>query len=164
MISGLDTLIAYTDWQRQYWIGYMRRHGSGPLDVSAGPGGDGRLATVRDIIRHIFSAEHRYIDRLNERQLIDPGAIPSDSADDLFAFGSQSRENFRVYLESCPDAVADVPQELRRGDEVMMASPRKIATHVLLHEIRHWAQIATILRFSGYKVDLQDFIFSPVID
>jgi hypothetical protein len=30
------------------------------------------------------------------------------------------------------------------------------------HEIRHWAQIATLLRVKGTKADFQDFISSPV--
>ncbi|HEV2422267.1 MAG TPA: DinB family protein [Candidatus Acidoferrales bacterium] len=39
----------------------------------------------------------------------------------------------------------------------------KIVTHVLLHEIRHWAQIATLLRLHGLKDELHDFIFTPVL-
>jgi hypothetical protein len=34
---------------------------------------------------------------------------------------------------------------------------------VLLHEIRHWAQIATLLRHNGIKGDLHDFLFSPAL-
>ena len=43
-----------------------------------------------------------------------------------------------------------------------MASPRKIVTHVLLHEVRHWAQIATLFRLNGLKVDFHDSLFSPM--
>ncbi|MGC2197205.1 MAG: DinB family protein [Terriglobales bacterium] len=48
-------------------------------------------------------------------------------------------------------------------DHVIRATPRKIVTHVLMHEIRHWAQIATLLRLSGFAVEPQDYLFSPVM-
>jgi uncharacterized damage-inducible protein DinB len=32
-----------------------------------------------------------------------------------------------------------------------------------MHEIRHWAQIATLLRINGYPVDMHDFLFSPAM-
>jgi hypothetical protein len=35
---------------------------------------------------------------------------------------------------------------------------------VLMHEIRHWAQIATVLRFSGLSTgEMHDFLLSPVL-
>ena len=45
----------------------------------------------------------------------------------------------------------------------LTASPKKVVTHILFHEIRHWAQIATLLRLDGLKPDLHDFLFSPVM-
>lgn len=39
----------------------------------------------------------------------------------------------------------------------------KIVIHVLIHEIRHWPQIATLLRVNGIVADVRDFIFSPVV-
>jgi hypothetical protein len=32
---------------------------------------------------------------------------------------------------------------------ILTVTPRKIVVNVLLHETRHWAQIATLLRFNG---------------
>jgi uncharacterized damage-inducible protein DinB len=32
------------------------------------------------------------------------------------------------------------------------------------HEIRHWAQVATLLRMSGRKPGSRDFLSSPVFD
>ena len=44
------------------------------------------------------------------------------------------------------------------------ATPKKIVVHVLLHEIRHWAQIATLCRVNGFVGEPQDFLASPVWD
>jgi len=32
-----------------------------------------------------------------------------------------------------------------------------------MHEIRHWAQIGTLLRLTGLKGEFHDFLFSPVL-
>jgi uncharacterized damage-inducible protein DinB len=48
-------------------------------------------------------------------------------------------------------------------NKTLRATPRKIMTHVLMHEIRHWAQIATRFRQSGLKVDFHDFLFCPAM-
>jgi uncharacterized damage-inducible protein DinB len=45
----------------------------------------------------------------------------------------------------------------------LTATPRKIITHVVVHEIRDWAQIATLLRLNGLSGDFHDFLFSPVL-
>ncbi len=37
-------------------------------------------------------------------------------------------------------------------------------THAVVHAIRHWAQLATLLRQQGYKTDWQhDVLFSDAI-
>jgi uncharacterized damage-inducible protein DinB len=45
----------------------------------------------------------------------------------------------------------------------LTATPKKIVIHVLVHEIRHWAQIATVLRAQGLTDEFHDFLFSPVM-
>ena len=40
--------------------------------------------------------------------------------------------------------------EFEIGVRLQRASVRKIVFHVLLHEIRHWAQIAKMLRERGF--------------
>ena len=41
-------------------------------------------------------------------------------------------------------------------------TPRKILVHVATHEIRHWAQVGTLLRTQGWKVPAQDLLFAPI--
>jgi uncharacterized damage-inducible protein DinB len=43
------------------------------------------------------------------------------------------------------------------------ATPKKIVIHILMHEIRHWAQITTLFRLSGLTGELHDFLASPVM-
>jgi uncharacterized damage-inducible protein DinB len=140
----------------------MQAQGDPVLKISAGEHGDGRFQTIGDYVRHIFSAEKRYVERLEGRPLTDTSAIPSDNVKTLFLFGRESRSEFRRLLETFPSEQWDVAQEFKILTSSIQVTPRKIATHMVLHEIRHWAQIATLFRLNGLKGDFHDFLFSPV--
>jgi uncharacterized damage-inducible protein DinB len=48
-------------------------------------------------------------------------------------------------------------------NNLLRATPRKLVVHVLMHEIRHWAQIGTLFRLNGLTGEFHDFLFSPVL-
>lgn len=160
---SLTDLVAYTDQERQKWHDSLRQHGDEVLKISAGPHGDDRFSTVGDVIRHIFSAEKRYVERLGGRSLTDTGSVPTDNIDALFQFGQQSRKELNEFLVTFHERGCDKQEEFRMFGHVLTATPRKIIVHVLMHEIRHWGQIATLLRLNGVKVEFHDFLFSPVL-
>ena len=131
--------------------------------MSAGPHRDGRFESVGDLIRHIFSAEKRYVDRFAGRPVTDPAGIPTGDAGALFAFGQQSRADLRDFVDRFPAEEWDTMLELSLMGSVLHATARKIVGHILLHEIRHWAQIQTILRLGGLATEMQDILFSPAL-
>jgi uncharacterized damage-inducible protein DinB len=89
--------------------------------------------------------------------------IPADNIEALFQFGRQSRRELREFIGAFPPGNWEVPQEFNILNSRLTATPGKIVVHVLLHEIRHWAQISTIFRMHGLKDDFHDFLFSPVM-
>ena len=123
-------LIEYTEWERQKWREWMRKHGAEVLKTSAGPNGDGRFTTVGDLMKHMFSAEKRYIDRLSGRPITDPTSIPNDDVEALFRFGEHSRKDLREFVEAFPPEQWDVPQELKLMNSILTVTPRKIVGHV----------------------------------
>jgi uncharacterized damage-inducible protein DinB len=159
----MDDLLDYTDWERGKWLDWMRQCDQAILEISAGPNGDGRFVRVGDLVRHVFSAEKRYVERLSDRPITDPATIPADDIETLFQFGQQSRRELRRFIEELPPEDWDASRTFTLMNKSLTATPRKIVTHVLLHEIRHWAQIATLLRLRGLKDDLHDFLFSPAM-
>ena len=165
MSTGLSfsELIEYTDWERSKWQEWLRRHGDEALATSAGPNGDGRFQTIGDLIKHIFSAEKRYIDRLSNRPITDAAAVSNSNVEALFQFGRQSRADLKEFVASFPSDMWDEPQEFTLMNRTFTATPRKIVIHVLMHEVRHWAQIGTMFRISGRKGEFHDFLFSPVL-
>lgn len=159
----MTDLMEYTDWERQMWHDWLLQHAEA-LQISAGPHGDGRFATVGELIRHIFSAEKRYVERLAHQQLSDTSSIPTDKIDALLEFGRQSRKGLRELAERLPKENWDKQVDLQLMNKTFLATPRKIATHVLIHEMRHWAQIATLLRLQGITTgEFHDFVFSPAM-
>jgi uncharacterized damage-inducible protein DinB len=160
---SIDDLLSYTAWQREDWLVQLRKHGQPVLKISAGPHGDGRFQIVGDLVRHIFSAEKRYVDRLSGRPLTDAASIPNDNVDALFQFGQKSRQDLEELIRTFLAPEWEATKEFKIIEHVIHATPRKIVTHVLMHEIRHWAQIATLLRLNGYPIELHDFLFSPAM-
>lgn len=156
---AIADLLEYTDWQRLTWREWLNEH---PHALAATCGG--RFEAVGDVVRHIFAAEKRYVDHLSGRPLTNPSGISSSDVDALFAFGRQSRAELRAFLETYPVGRWDEQQEMPfLNGSVLVASPRKIIVHVLMHEIRHWAQAATLCRLNELGLEPQDFIFSPVL-
>jgi uncharacterized damage-inducible protein DinB len=160
----VSDLVEYTAWEREKWHQWLRDHGSQVLKISAGPNGDGRFETVGDLVRHIFSAEKRYVDRLSGRPLTDAGTIPTNDVEALFEFGQQSRRDLENFAETLPDTQWDIPNDYKIMNFALRATPKKIVVHVLMHEIRHWAQVGTLFRLNGLTDDLHDFLFSPVLN
>ena len=158
----IDHLLDYTDWQRATWHAWFQNHEASALAASTGPNGDGRFTTVGALVRHIFSAELRYVERIRGTELTDAAAVPTTEEARLFAFGATGRLQLRALLASYPVEAWDTPIDIPLLNKTVRLTPRKILLHVVTHEIRHWAQVATLLRQEGWKVPPQDLLFAPV--
>ena len=159
---ALEPLLQYTEWEREKWRALFTKNPQAFL-IRTGPNGDGRLNTVGEIVRHILSAELRYPQRLRGEPMTETGNVTADDVEAVFALGRQSRAAFREFLTAFPVGKWDTPQEMPLFKSTLMITPRKVVTHTVLHEIRHWAQIATMLRFEGVTDGFHDFLFSPVM-
>jgi len=121
--------------------------------------------TVRGLLKHIFAVELRHSQRLLGEEVTSYDAIPVGSLDELMAVHAQAMQNLRKFLSSANDAalLEVIPlQTVSAG--TLHASRRKLLTHILLHSIRHWAQLSSLLREAGYKTDwAKDFLFSEAM-
>src|SRR5438309_11651599 len=161
MLIDVNLLLEYTDWERQKWHESLHERGDRILLTSTGANSDTRFETVGDLIRHIFSAEKRYVERLSDKPLTDTASISTEKIETLFSFGNECRKALREFIETLPAQQWDAPREYMMMNHPIRATPKKFIIHVLLHEIRHWAQIATLLRQNGLTGDFHDFLFSP---
>lgn len=156
-------LVGYTTWQRAFWRTWFAQTGPAPLGVTTGDHGDGRFTSVGALIRHIFSSELRYAQRIAGVPLTDTTVVAIDDPNALFLLGAVARASFLGIIEHLPAAQWIEPFEFSLFDSTVRATPRKVVLHVLTHEIRHWAQVATLLRLQGWIAERQDLLFSPVL-
>ncbi len=160
----LAHLLEYTEWERDQWHAWLREQGPAALAVGYGANGDGRVNNIGELVRHIFSAEQRYVDRITGAPLTDAAPVPADEVEVLFAFGRKSRAALRALVASFPAERWDVPQQVQIGPRARQITPRKMVLQAVTHEIRHWAQAATLLRMSGRKPGTRDVLASPVFE
>lgn len=161
---GLEELLEYTDWDRVQWESLLTEEGNTILSTDLGPGTGGRMNTIGELIRHIFSAEARYVDRLLGRQPSDTSTIGTGDVKVLFDFGRTSRAGLADFLDGQSGTTLGESVEFEVLNTYRIeASVEKVICHVLLHEIRHWAQVATLLRFRGISCGFRDFLVSPVM-
>ncbi len=162
MDAGLrfSELLQYVNEETERWREFFASNPRA-LDVEVSIAG---TKNVRDMLLHIFAVELRYAERLNDVAEVTPYERHArETAEELFAIGDKARAMLAEYLAKADDLdrVLTFPT-LTSG--TLSGSKRKILTHVLLHGVRHWAQLATALREAGFAQGRHDFIFSDVMD
>lgn len=144
-------LLDYTAGETERWHRWLERQPADVLDIRLG---EGRIATIRDLVQHIFAVERRYADRLQGREVSGYDVIDPKSVESLFAGGREARARLEQYLAGATDADLGRRLEFQTlSAGPLAASARKIVAHTLLHGVRHWAQLATYLRQQGHPTD-----------
>lgn len=164
IISEIEYLLDYTEWDRGQWETWFRAQGADAFAVSMGENADGRIQTIGELVRHIFSAEQRYVDRIREQPISDTSTVPANDVDALFGFGRGTRERLRHLVVDFPADAWDVPREIQIGSNTRVVTPRTMLVQSVTHEIRHWAQMATLLRLAGRKTGPHEFLVSGVFE
>lgn len=120
---------------------------------------------VRGLLKHIFAVELRHSQRLMGEEVTAYDAIPVGSLDGLLDVHALALDNLRRFLSRADDAALEEVIALQTVSAgTLHASRRKLFVHVMLHSMRHWAQLATILREKGFATDWpKDFLFSEAM-
>ena len=157
----VDELIRYTDEERARWEQWLGENGAELLSMPIV--GEGQ-ATIAALIMHIFGPEMRYIERISERPLTEYRGRPSGTIPEVFGFGLESRKTLRDFVSGLKSEDWDRTVELNFGGGPFHPTIRRIVLHILIHEIRHWAQIARIMRERGFAPPGQhDLIWSDAV-
>jgi len=143
----VEELLRYTSEERERWEHWFRDNTEDLLKV---PIQSDRETTIGGLVLHIFGSELRFAQRLNGETLTDYRHRPCHHLDESFGFGIESRKELRRFVARAGPQDWERVIEFEIGGHLYNASARKIVFHVLLHEIRHWAQIAKMLRERGF--------------
>jgi uncharacterized damage-inducible protein DinB len=142
-----ETLLELTSTEHHRWHDWFVEH---PKAWGV-PFATGRMATIGGVVMHIFAVELRYAERLLDQDVTQWEDFRQTSIEDVFELGDQARGLVVQFLTTASEAQLDrilTFKTLTAG--IVTASKHKIASNVFLHGIRHWGQIATVLRQHGF--------------
>ncbi|GAC1425747.1 MAG: hypothetical protein NVSMB62_23020 [Acidobacteriaceae bacterium] len=105
------------------------------------------VATVGGLLQHIVAAQLRYAERLIGLPITEYPDIPFHSADAIYSVHQRSAALFRALLAGGLDWNERIEFATRAGQA--LSSRRTILFHALFHSIRHYAQLATLVRQHG---------------
>jgi uncharacterized damage-inducible protein DinB len=155
----LEELLAWNDESSSYWKIHFEANPS-LLELPCDIGG---AMNVQSFVRHIWSVELRWAQRLAGLPVLDRDKAPSGALETLFQFHREAMEIYRNLL-AAPEAEWDeiyvieldwIPADLKKQTR------RKVAAHSFFHSQRHWAQLATLVRRAGFPAGFHgDLLFS----
>ena len=162
MQLSVEELLRYTDEERAKWERWFRDNGEELLKM---PVAGDRDNTIGALILHMFGPELRYVQRLKNEPLTEYRGRPSTHIDELFGFGIESRKAMREFVRRAkPEDWKRIVEFSVAGKQVR-ASFRKVVLHTLMHEIRHWAQVARLMRERGFAPPGDhDLLMSSALD
>lgn len=152
-LAGED-LLAWNDATAETWKKLATDHPALlqlPCDIY-------QAGTVGKLLQHIVAVELRYAERLTNSPVTDYANIPYSTAEEIFAAHARA-------VSLLKDLIADSSFDWDHELEFMtLTAGRRRATckavfqHALLHGIRHYAQLATLVRPHGFSAGALDFL------
>jgi uncharacterized damage-inducible protein DinB len=152
----LRELLDYSDHERRRWREWIaadpRR-----LEIPFQPGG--RFPTVGALFDHVFLVERRHLARLEGGTPPDSTGVKQGDWPALFEYADFVRSDLRRYLEDLDAGEARERMTVVTQAGTQTMTKRRLAAHILLHEIRHTAQIAYAVRNAGQEPPGQHDLF-----
>jgi uncharacterized damage-inducible protein DinB len=143
-----EELLRYTAEERDKWRSWLVRNPAA-MDAAVHPGG--RCPTVGKLIDHIFLVEQRHLQRLRQEALATETGLTGNNAPPLFDYGASVRRELEQFARQLDDDAGDEMRTFEVREQQWPMTPRKLLFHILMHEVRHWAQIALAVRVAGFE-------------
>jgi uncharacterized damage-inducible protein DinB len=155
----LAALMAYSDQERGKWRTWIATDPT-RLSIPFQPGG--RFPTVGNLLDHVFLVERRHLTRMQGGELPDKTGVPAGDWHGLLAYADAARADLRGYLGGLNEQTAGQWMTFTVASGTFTMTRRKLASHILLHEVRHLAQIAYAARLAGHEPPGEhDFMYAP---
>ncbi len=145
---SFDELLRYTMEERDRWKRFFSQSPQA-METPFQPGG--QFGTVGKMIDHIFLVERRHLQRLRGEAPAERTGLTGNNAPPLFDYGASVRRELEHYVGELDEDVAGQIRMFDVRDRQWPMSARKLLFHILMHEIRHWAQIALAIRLAGLE-------------
>ena len=154
-----EELLAWNDRTTLSWHSLLEQH---PEILEFSCDIYREASSVADLLQHIVAVELRYAQRLAGLPETPYEQIPSSPANSLLLIHQQAFVLLRRELATPRDWSEKI--EFKTRTHGAFSIDRKtILFHALLHGIRHYAQLATIVRQHGFKPDWpMDYLFMGI--
>jgi len=140
-------LLEFTSVEQHRWHDWFEAH----HNAWTVPFASGRMATIGGVVHHVFAVELRYVQRLRDERVTEWDEFRETSIEGVFELGDFARAQFVDFLTTAKESELDKVltfKTLTAG--TVTANKYKIASNIFLHGIRHWGQIATVLRQNDF--------------
>ena len=118
--------------------------------------------SVAQLLQHIVAVELRYAERLNGIPETAYQAIPYSSAEEIYLTHDRAMKLLGPLMERDEVFWETVLEFQTRSAATLRAKRKTVLIHLLTHGIRHYAQLATLVRKLGVIPDFaMDYIFMP---
>jgi uncharacterized damage-inducible protein DinB len=155
----LAALMTYSDQERSKWRTWIE---ADPTRLSIPFQQGGRFPTVGSVLDHVFLVERRHLTRMQGGQLPEKTGVQPGDWHGLLAYAEAARADLRGYLGGLTEQTAGQWMTFTVQSGTFTMTRRKLASHILLHEIRHLAQIAYAARLAGHAPPGgHDFFYAP---
>jgi uncharacterized damage-inducible protein DinB len=138
----------YTQEEREKWRMWFSVHPQA-MEIELQPGA--RFGSVGALIDHIFLVERRHLQRLRGIAPDSATGLSGRHAPPLFDYGASVRRELDQFVSELDEDVASQPRTFAVQSGEFVLTPRKLLFHCLIHETRHWAQIALAIRRAGLE-------------
>lgn len=158
----LGALAAYVDGETERWRAWFESAPPEVLELPLGPGAEG---TVRTLVKHVFAVELRYAQRLLGEPVSAYEELADGTVAELWAIHAAAAALRDRYLrQATPEALDRVLVSDTRRLGRIESRAHTVVVHTFIHGIRHWAQIAAVLRAHGHGgLWEHDWIASPAV-
>jgi uncharacterized damage-inducible protein DinB len=156
----IEQLLDYSDHERRKWRDWVVADPK-RLEIPVQPGG--RFPTVWALLDHVSFVERRHLARLEGGALPEETGIRPGDWKQLFEYADLVRADLRRYVVDTDDAEGSRTISFNAlGLGPVSMSRRRLLTHIVVHEVRHLAQVAMAARIAGVEPPGEhDLMFFP---
>jgi uncharacterized damage-inducible protein DinB len=151
-----EELLAWNDHAAQQWRAFASANPAVlnvPCDIY-------RAKTVGELLQHLVAVELRYAERLSGVPTSDYAALPFGSAEEIFSTHDRALELFRNLLKRTNIDWYEKLEFTTLTAGTLRAPRRAMLFHAMLHAIRHYAQLSTLVRQAGFPTGFAgDYLF-----
>ena len=155
-----EELMAWVDRTTRGWQELVTAHPEAlrlPCDVR-------ETQSVAELLQHIVAVELRFAERLHDLPETPYAQIGFDSAASIFRTHERAMSMLPELFGRGPEFWDEVVEIQTRSAGRMRTSRKTMLVHLLMHSVRHYAQLATLVRQHGIAPGWQmDYLMMGVV-